>query len=148
MLLFLYVYKHTFHISQSQKSQCCYYTKPLAYYFHVKTKISVNFQICITCFSVTISGDFERFQYFLNLKQVFWKTKTFLKKKFHFLVQSSTNESATFPCKTALQIIASVKTNGMGSTKGTYHEEWNFATGYFIFSKFNLSIRTSYKCLV
>ena len=38
----------------------------------------------------------------LTLKQVFWKTKTFLKKLvYHFLVRS-TNESALFPCKTAL----------------------------------------------
>ena len=39
----------------------------------------------------------------LTLKHVFRKTKTFLKKlEYHFLVQSTLNESALFPCKTAL----------------------------------------------
>ena len=39
----------------------------------------------------------------LTLKQVFLKTKTFLKKlEYSFLPQSITNESATFPYKTAL----------------------------------------------
>ena len=31
-------------------------------------------------FYVTITGDFERFQYSLSLKQVFWKTTMFFKK--------------------------------------------------------------------
>ena len=39
----------------------------------------------------------------LTLKQVFWNTKTFLKKLvYHFLVRSTLNESALFSCKTAL----------------------------------------------
>ena len=35
-----------------------------------------------------IIGNFEPFQYF-NLKQIFWKTQTFLKElEYHFLVES------------------------------------------------------------
>ena len=42
------------------------------------------------CFYVTITGHFERFQNFITLKQVFWKTKTYLKKlEYRFLVQST-----------------------------------------------------------
>ena len=50
----------------------------------------------------------------LNLKQVLWKTnKIFFKKlECRFLVQSITNESATFPYKTALSK-ANVKTNSV-----------------------------------
>ena len=32
----------------NSKSKCCYNAKPLAYYFCVKTKMSVDFQICIS----------------------------------------------------------------------------------------------------
>ena len=39
----------------------------------------------------------------LTLKQVFWRSKTFLKKlEDHFWVQTTTNESATWPYKTFL----------------------------------------------
>ena len=49
----------------------------------------------------------------LNLKQIFQKIKTFLKKlEYRFLVQGTTNETATFPYKTALPN-ANVKTSGM-----------------------------------
>ena len=69
----------------------------------------------------------------LILKQIFWKTKTFLKKlEYHFLVETTKIESTSFPFKTALSE-ANVKTNRMESTKWTYHEEWSFASDYFIF---------------
>ena len=51
ILLFLRVGKQTFHIisgAHNAKSKCCYDAKPSAYYFQVKTKISVDFQICIS----------------------------------------------------------------------------------------------------
>ena len=74
----------------------------------------------------------------LTLKEIFLKTETFLKKlENRFLVQSATNESATFPYKTALPK-ANVKTNWIGSTKWTYHKECTFATDYFLFFE-NLS---------
>ena len=41
----------------------------------------------------------------LTLKQVFWKTKTFWTKlEYSFLVQSTTNKSAAFPCKTCISM--------------------------------------------
>ena len=85
------------------------------------------------------------FNTLLTLKQVFWKTKTLLKKfEYRFSVQSTTNDSATFPYRTALSK-SSVKINWMGSTKWTYHKEQTFATGRTFFWKFNLSIRIFYK---
>ena len=69
----------------------------------------------------------------LVLKQVLRKTETFFKKlEDCLLVQSTTNESATFPYKTGLSK-ANVKKIGMGSTKWTYYKERTFATDYFIF---------------
>ena len=49
----------------------------------------------LACLYVTITGNFERFQYF-NFKT------NFLKNKNLFLVQSTTLENAIFPYKTAL----------------------------------------------
>ena len=67
----------------------------------------------------------------LTLKQIFWKVQTlFNKLEYHFLVESSKIESATFPYKTALSE-ANVKTNRMGSTKWAYHKERGFASNYF-----------------
>ena len=43
--------------------------------------------------------------------------------EYHFLVESTVIENATFPCKTALQLIANVKTNCMWSTKWTYYKK-------------------------
>ena len=34
--------------AHNSKSKCCYNAKPSAYYFYVRTKISVDFQICIS----------------------------------------------------------------------------------------------------
>ena len=56
----------------------------------------------------------------LNLKQIFWKAKTFFQKlEGGFLVESTKIENASFPYKTAIPDV-SVKTNRMVSTKWTY----------------------------
>ena len=78
---------------------------------------------------VTISGNFESFQY-LNFETVFFgKRKPFSKK-----VESIKIENASFPYKTAI-LEANFKTNGMMSTKWTHHKERSFASNYFIFMK-------------
>ena len=75
---------------------------------------------------MTISGNFELFQYF-NFKTGFLKTKTFLKKlEYRFLAEGTKSENASFPYKTATSE-ANVKTNRMVSTKLTYHKERTFA---------------------
>ena len=82
------------------------------------------------CFYVTISRNFERFQYF-NLETNFRKTKHFFKKLEHrFLVQSTKIENASFPYKTAISV-ANVKKNRMVNKKETY--KWIFASKYPIF---------------
>ena len=64
----------------------------------------------------------------LTLEQIFWKTKTFLKKlENSFLVEIIKIEKASFPFKTVLSD-ANVKTNRMATTKWTYHKEWSFAS--------------------
>ena len=71
----------------------------------------------------------------LTLEQIFCKTKTFFTKlEYSNLVESTKIENATFPYRTALSE-AYVKTNGMRSTKWTYHKEQSFASNYFIFLK-------------
>ena len=81
---------------------------------------------------MTISGNFERSQYF-NLKTyVLRNANLFEKLKYLFLVENIKIENATFPYKTALSE-ANVKTNGMTSTKWTYHKEWISASNYFIY---------------
>ena len=71
----------------------------------------------------------------LTLKQVFWKTKTFIKKlEKGFLVECTKIEYVSFPYKTALSE-ANVKTNRVLSTKWTYHKERSFASNYFILLK-------------
>ena len=78
--------------------------------------------------SVKVSNVFNT----LTLKQIFWKTKTFFKKlEYRFLVESTKIENASFPYKTAISE-ANVKTNGMVSTKQTYHKERSLATNNFI----------------
>ena len=77
--------------------------------------------------SVEILNDYNT----LTLKQIFWKSKTFLKKlDYHFLVESTNTESASFPYKTAISE-PNVKTNRMVSTKWTYYKEWSFASNCF-----------------
>ena len=50
----------------------------------------------------------------------------------------------TYPHKTTLSE-ATVKVNGMGRTKWTYHKACNFASIYFIFLTFCFSLRTCYR---
>ena len=81
--------------------------------------------------SVKVSNFFNT----LTLKQIFWKTKTFLKKLEHrFLVETTEIENTLVPLKTALTE-TNVKTNRMATTKWTIqnHKEWSFANNYFIF---------------
>ena len=66
----------------------------------------------------------------LTLHQIFWTTKL----EDLFLVQSIKIENATLPYKTALSE-TNVKTNGMGSTKWSYHKERSFFSSNFIFLK-------------
>ena len=71
----------------------------------------------------------------LTLKQIFWKTKTFLKKlEYRFLVESAKIENTSFPYKTAVSE-ANVKANRMVTTKWISHKERSFASNYFIFWK-------------
>ena len=87
--------------------------------------------------SVEILNDFDT----STLKQIFWKTKTFFKKlEYRILVESTKIENASFPYKTAISE-ASVKTNGMVSTKWTYPKERCFASNYFIFLKISLQFK-------
>ena len=77
--------------------------------------------------SVKVSSIFST----LTLKQIFWNTKTFLKKlEYSFLVETSQIENASFLFKTALSE-ANLKTNRMATTKWTYHQEWSFASDYW-----------------
>ena len=62
----------------------------------------------LTCFYVTISGNFERFQYF-NFEKNFLE-KFFKKLEYRFLVESTKIENASFPNKTAISE-ANLKTN-------------------------------------
>ena len=85
---------------------------------------------------------------FKTLKQIFWKTKIFLKKlEYSFLVESTKIENVSFPYKTATSE-ANVKTNSLLTTKWTYHKERSFLFIYFFFWKFCFSLTTSYKKLI
>ena len=89
-----------------------------------------------TCFYVTISGNFERFQYFNFETLTFWKTNIFFKKlEYRFLVESTKIENASFPYKTAISE-ANVMTNRMVSPKWTYHKENDFIFLIFFFFLF------------
>ena len=71
----------------------------------------------------------------LALKQIFWKTKTFLKKlEYQVLVEATKIENTPFPFKSTL-LEANVKTNRMATTKCTYHKECSFARNYISFSE-------------
>ena len=71
----------------------------------------------------------------LTLKQIFWETKTFFKKlEYHFLVESTKIENASFPYGTTISE-GNIKTNRMVSAKWTYHKEWIFASNYFMLLK-------------
>ena len=62
---------------------------------------------------MTITGNFEQFQYFN-----FEINKLFKKLEYRFLVESTKIDNITFPYKTALSE-ANVKTNRKGITKWT-----------------------------
>ena len=65
---------------------------------------------------MTITRNFERFQY-INFETNFLKNQNpFRKLEYRFLVDSTKIENATFPYKAALPE-GNVKTNRMGSTK-------------------------------
>ena len=75
-----------------------------------------------TCFYVTITGDFERFQYF-NFETNFLKNENLFQKiGQRFLAEVTEIENATFPYNTTLSK-ANVKTNRMVSAKWTYHKK-------------------------
>ena len=79
--------------------------------------------------SVKVSNIFNT----LTLKQIFWKTKTFLKKlEYRFLVETTEIGNPSCPFKTALSE-SNVKTNRMETTKWTYQKEWSFASNHFTF---------------
>ena len=79
--------------------------------------------------SVKVSNIFNT----LTLKQIFWKTKTFLKKlEYSFLVEATKIENTSFPFKTAMSE-TNIKTNRMSTTKWSYQKEWSSASNYVIF---------------
>ena len=88
---------------------------------------------------MTISGNFERLQYF-NFELDFLENG-------NLLVETTKIENVSFPYKTVIWD-ASVKTNTMVSTKWTYCKEQSFPSNYFIFWKFLFSLITSYRELV
>ena len=89
-------------------------------------------------FYVTISGNFERFQYF-NFETNFLENKNLFSKIFF-----TKAESASFPYKTALSE-ANVKAVRIVSTKRTYHKERSFASKYFNFLKLFFQFKDIYK---
>ena len=69
----------------------------------------------------------------LTLIQMFWKTKTFIKKlEYRFLFEIIKIENTSFLFKTPLPE-ANVKTNRKATAKWTYHKEWSFASNYLVF---------------
>ena len=79
------------------------------------------------CDNLKVSNVFNT----LTLKQILWIKKTFFKKlQFRFLLETTKIENASLLFKTALSE-ANVKTNRMGTTKGTYHKECSFPSNYF-----------------
>ena len=81
-------------------------------------------------FNLTITGNFERFQYFYFETNFLKNEKINIKKlEYRFLVESTAIENATFPYKTTLSE-ANLKTNRMGSTKWSCHEERSFASKF------------------
>ena len=84
---------------------------------------------------MTISESFRRFQYYLILKQIFWKPKTFFKKLgYRILVEVTKIENTSFPFKTAL-LEANAKANRIASTKWTYQNSGVFPVTTYFFWK-------------
>ena len=74
----------------------------------------------------------------LTLTQVFWKTKTFFKKlEYHFLVESTKIENASFPYKTAISE-ANAKTNRIMTTKWAYRKKCFDSNSFIFFFNFVL----------
>ena len=82
---------------------------------------------------MTITGHFERFQYF-NFETNFLKNIDLFSKIWSTLVESINIDKATFSYKSALSEIT-IKTNKTGKINWTYHKEWSFAINYFQFPK-------------
>ena len=71
----------------------------------------------------------------------FLKYENFFQKSgISFLIEIIKIEKATFPYKTILSE-ANVKTNGMESTKSTFHKEWSFARNFFNIFKILFQIK-------
>ena len=71
----------------------------------------------------------------LTSKQIFQKTKTFLKKlEYSFSAERTKIKKASFPYKTAISV-TNVQKNRMVTTQWAYHRERSFARNYFIFLK-------------
>ena len=77
----------------------------------------------------------------LTLKQIFWKTKIFIKKlEYRFLVESSKIENKSFPYKTATSE-ANVIINRMVRTKLIYHKERILPVTTLFFLKKNFQFK-------
>ena len=81
---------------------------------------------------MTISKNFERFQYF-NFGINFLKNEDlFQETEVPFFCWKYWDCKRNIPIKAVLSE-ANVKTNRMGGTKWTYHKERSFASNYFIY---------------
>ena len=89
----------------------------------------------IVMFYVTISENFERFQYF-NFEPDFLENKSFSKNwSIVVLDENIYIKNASFPYKTVISE-ANPKTNKIMSTKWTCYKERSFTSNYFICFKF------------
>ena len=67
----------------------------------------------------------------LTLRQIFWKTNTFVQKTgVPFLIGSTKFENASFSNETVI-LETNIKTNNMITTKWTYHKERSFSSNNF-----------------
>ena len=81
---------------------------------------------------MTITGKFERFQYF-NFETNFLKNKNlFQKTGVPVLVENTKIENTTFQYKSAL-LESNVKINRMRNIKWTYHKERSFVSNCLVF---------------
>ena len=85
----------------------------------------------LPCFYVTISKNFEHFQYF-NFETDFLENENVFQKSWSTAFQLKVLRLKTHHLHTKLSY---VKTNRMGSTTCNYHEEEIFASNCFIFLK-------------
>ena len=91
------------------------------------------------CFNVTITENFERFQYFNSESDFLENEKLLQKTEWSFLVESNKIESTSFLCKSDISE-ANVKTNRMTSTKWIYHKEQSFSRNHFVFFESFVSV--------